>query len=78
MLNDAEVMIEIIKWMISEASNMEYIHKLEIMLERLKGKKHIEEFDNPRYLSIVMFGSNLFPYNMSDYREMVKILITKV
>lgn len=73
-MNDAEVMTKIIEWMISEVSNIEYIQKLNIMVEKLVGQKHIDEFNHPRHLSIVMFGINLFPYKIEDYREMAELI----
>jgi len=73
-MSDAEVMSKIIKWMISEVSNTEYIQKLNIMLEKIVGQKYIDEFNHPRHLSIVMFGINLFPYRIEDYREMVELI----
>lgn len=74
-MSDAEVMSKIIKWMISEVSNTEYIQKLNIMLEKIAGRKYIDEFNHPRHLSIVMFGINLFPYKIEDYREMAELII---
>lgn len=73
-MNDAEVMSKIISWMISEVSNAEYIQKLNIMLEKIGGKKYIDEFNHPRHLSIVMFGVNLFPYRIEDYRKMAELI----
>lgn len=73
-MNDNEVMSKIILWMISEATNSEYIEKLKIILSGIENKKHLEEKLHPRYMSIVLLGTNLFPFKIEEYREMVKIL----
>ncbi len=73
-MNDAEVMSKIIKWMISEAKNKEYIEKLNTILEGIKDKKFMEETKHPRFQSIVMFGVNIFPYKIEDYRKMAELI----
>lgn len=74
MKNDNEIYSKIIKWMISESTNKVYIQQLNEMLQGIEGKKHIEEFKHPRHLSLVMFGVNLFPYRIEDYREMAELI----
>lgn len=79
-MNDSEVMSKIIRWMISEIdeeNNIEYISKLKIILSGIENKKFIEENKQPRFQSIVLFGTNLFPYKIEDYRKMAEILIQK-
>lgn len=73
-MNDPQVMVKIIKWMISEASNKDYIEILETMLLGVENKTHIEEEKHPRYLSIVLLGTNLFPLKMQEYRRIAEIL----
>lgn len=73
-MNDAEVMTKIIKWMISEVSSGEYIEKLKTILGGIEGKKYIEENMQPRFQSIVMFGTNLFPFTMEEYRKMSELI----
>lgn len=73
-MNDAEVMTIIVRWMISESKNKEYIGKLNIILNGIEGKKFIEEQKHPRFQSIVIFGTNIFPYRIEDYREMSKLI----
>ena len=74
MPTDNEVMSKIIRWMISEVDKEEYIQKLNIILNGIDGKKHIEERHSPRYLSILLLGTNLFPFSIKYYREMSKLL----
>ena len=74
MISDSEVMTKIIKWMISEVKNKDYIQKLNLIIEGIEGKKFIEETKHPRHLSLVMFGTNLFPFKIEEYREMAKLI----
>ena len=62
------------KYPVSTKIDKDYIHKLNIMLEKLVGQKYINEFNHPRHLSLVMFGINLFPYKIEDYREMAELI----
>ena len=50
-MNDAEVMSIIIRWMISEVKNQDYIQKLIIILKGIEGKIFIEEEKGPLYSS---------------------------
>lgn len=70
-MNDNEVMSIIIKWMISEVKNQDYIQKLDTILKGIEGKSFIEEEQNPRFQSIVLFGVNIFPFTINQYREMI-------
>ena len=70
-MNDAEVMSIIIRWMISEVKNQDYIQKLNIILKGIEGKIFIEEEQSPRFQSIVLFGVNIFPFTINQYREMI-------
>lgn len=74
MKTDNEVYSKIIKWMISESTNKVYIQQLNEILQGIENKKHIEEFKHPRHLSLVMFGTNLFPFKIEEYREMAKLI----
>jgi len=67
-MNDADVMACIIKYLIRTATNKEYIKTLEIILKGIDGKLHIEESFDPRYQSIILFGYNIFPFKMKEYR----------
>lgn len=73
-MNDNEVYSTIIEWMISEAENKEYIEKLNVILLKIKGKKSIEEDEHPRFNSLMIFGFNIFPFSIEQYREMTKLL----
>ncbi len=74
MKTDNEIYSKIIKWMISESTNKIYIQKLNEILQGIEGKKFIEETKHPRHLSLVMFGTNLFPFKIEEYREMAKLI----
>lgn len=74
MKTDSEIMSKIIKWMISEVNNDLYIQKLNIILQGIDGKKYIEENRQPRFQSIVLFGINLFPFTMAEYRKMSELI----
>lgn len=49
--------------------------EVEYYARKIVGQKYIDEFNHPRHLSIVMFGINLFPYKIEDYREMAELII---
>jgi hypothetical protein len=74
MNTDSQVYSIIIKWMISESTNPTYIQKLNEILQGIENKNFIEEFKHPRHLSLVMFGTNLFPYRIEQYREMAELI----
>jgi len=74
MKTDSETYSKIIKWMISESTNKVYIQQLNEILQGIENKKYIEEFKHPRHLSLVMFGTNLFPFKIEEYREMAKLI----
>jgi len=74
MKTDSETYSKIIKWMISESNNKVYIQQLNEILQGIENKKYIEEFKHPRHLSLVMFGTNLFPFKIEEYREMAKLI----
>lgn len=69
-LTDNECYTKIIEWMIDQSSNSTYINHLKIMVEKIRGKKSIEEFDHPRFVSIQFGYWNLFPFGDKEYREM--------
>ncbi len=71
---ESKIMIKIVEWMISETNNAEYHKCLKEILKGLKGKRWMETENNPRVKSIVLFGQNLFPFEMRYYKEMVKLL----
>ena len=73
-MNDNEVMVKIIRWMISGVSKKDYIQKLNLIIEGIEGKKFLEEAKHPRFQSIVLFGTNLFPFKIEEYREMAKLI----
>lgn len=73
-MNDNEVMVKIICWMISEVKNEEYIEKLNIILDGIKTTKHIEENKSPAFQSRLLFGMNIFPFRIQEYREMAELL----
>lgn len=74
MKTENEVYSKILKWMISESTNKIYIQKLNEILQGIEGKNFIEETKHPRHLSLVMFGTNLFPFKIEEYREMAKLI----
>jgi len=71
-LNDAFEIV--IKYLISEANNEEFIKKLNIILKGIQGKKYIDQDVDPRHMSILLFGSNIFPYKNSDYVDMALLI----
>ncbi len=73
-MNDNEVFASIIEFMISKAKNKQYITNLKIMLDLIKNKKHIEEFNHPRFLANQMGYWTLFPLSDEVYRELAKEL----
>jgi len=68
-MNDNEVFITILEWMIKQAKNKTYIKHLNIMLDKIEHKCHIEEQDHPRYQSIQFGYWNLFNLSDNDYRK---------
>lgn len=61
--------------MISESTNKEYVKKLNIILNGIEGKSHIEERYSPRFQAIILFGNpHLFPFAIEQYREMAELL----
>lgn len=74
-MTDSEAFTIILKWMMKEVSNAQYKEKLGIILKGVENQKHIEETRQPRYQSIVLFGTNLFPFSPKQYGEMAEELI---
>jgi hypothetical protein len=66
-MNNNEAMTIVLKWMIAQAKNKEYISKLESILRGIEGKKNIEEINAPRYMSILFWGYNIFPFTAQEY-----------
>lgn len=73
-MNDAEVYSIIIKWMILGVTNKSYIDNLNTILKGIENKMFIEETKHPIFQSMVMFGTNIFPYRIEDYREMAELI----
>ena len=73
-MNDCEVMTLIVEYLLQDASNPEFKRKLNIILDGLRGRKHIEEERHPRYQSILLFGFNIFPFSIEHYRDMASLL----
>ncbi len=71
-MNDNEVMSIVIEWMIKNSKNKVYIKHLNIMLDKIKDKKHIEEEAQPRFQAIQFGYWNLFNLSMKDYREIAE------
>jgi len=67
-MNDNDVYSTILEWMISRATNKTYIHNLNIMLSKIKNKKHIEEENHPRFQAIQFGYWSLFDLPVEDYR----------
>lgn len=68
-MTNNEVMVIVLEYLKSQASNKEYIGKLNNIIAGISGKKHIEETDAPSYKSILFFGYNIFPFTVKEYRE---------
>lgn len=64
----------VISFLISEAKNEEYIKKLNIILNGIKDKKHIEQERHPKFMSILLFGHNIFPYKNENYIQMAEYI----
>jgi hypothetical protein len=77
MLTDNEVMTIVLEYLLRDASNETYKEKLNIILEGIRGKKHIEEQKSPRYQSILLFGFNIFTFSIAQYRAMVEVIDTE-
>lgn len=76
-MNNNEAMTIVLKWMISQAKNKEYISKLESILRGIEGKLHIEEHNSPRYMSVVFWGYNIFPCTAQEYITMATELVAQ-
>ncbi len=71
-LNDAFCII--LDYLIKEASNKEFIEKLNIIKKGIEGFKHVEQERHPKFMSILLFGSNMFPFPDSAYISMAEII----
>lgn len=69
-MNDSQVFTVILEWMISRAKNKTYIRNLNVMLNKIKNKKHIEEQDHPRFQAIQFGYWSLFDLPIETYRDM--------
>lgn len=69
---DSLIMVKIIEWMISETTNKRYHEKLMEIIQGLKSKRWMEEENNPTIKSIILFGYDIFLFDMKEYREIVK------
>lgn len=76
-MDDNQVMVVVLEYLKSQASNSDYIGKLNNIITGISGKKHIEEIDAPSYKSILMFGYNIFSFSIKEYREMAKEIIRR-
>ncbi len=76
-MNECDAMCIIIKWMISISKNEIFKKDLNTMLSKIQGKKHVEEFDDPRFISRQMGYINLFPFTNGQYIEIAKLLEEK-
>lgn len=74
-LNDAFSIV--IRYMISQVKSKELADKLNIILNGIKDKKHVEEECHPRFQSLILFGKNLFPFSDSQYIEMAELIKRK-
>lgn len=71
-LNDAFSIV--ITYLINEATNEEYINKLNIILKGIKNKKHLEQFDHPKHQSLILFGHNIFIFTDRDYIQIAELI----
>lgn len=71
-MNLNEAFIIVIDFLISEASNEEFIKKLDIIKSGLENKKSIDQRFNPRHQSILLFGYNIFTFRDIDYINMAE------
>ena len=67
----------VIKYMISQVKNKEVVDKLNIILEGLKDKKHVEEECHPKFQSFILFGTSIFPLSDRQYIEMAEFITRK-
>lgn len=74
METESEIYVSIIRWMIKEVKNKDYIQKLNLIIEGIEGKIYIEETKHPRFQSLILFGTNIFPFTIGEYREMSKLI----
>lgn len=72
-LTDNDVMVIVIDYMLTQFKpDTVFYNQLKDIRDGIKGKKHIEEADAPRYKSILFWSTNIFSYTMKEYREMAK------
>lgn len=76
-MNNNEAMTIVLKWMIAQANNIEYILKLKSILRGIEGKLHIEEHNSPKYMSIMFWGYNIFPCTSQEYIMMATELVAQ-
>ena len=76
-MNLNEAFSLVIDFMIFECTNKEIIERLKTILNGIKDKKNVEEFNHPRHVSLVIFGQNLFPFSDMEYIQIGELLANK-
>lgn len=71
-MNDNQAFTIVLEYLLQDVSNKEYREKLNSILMGIKDFKTIEEVKHPRYQSILLFGTNIFPFSNTEYRKMAE------
>lgn len=74
-MTDNDVYIIILEDLKRISDNKEYIEGLQSIINGLKGKDHVEEQDSPQFKSVEMWGRNIFPFTIEQYRKMAEWII---
>lgn len=76
-MTDNEVYITIIEELIKKSSHKKFKEDLQSIIDGLRGKDHVEEQDSPQYKSIELWGNNIFPFKIEQYRKIAEYIKTK-
>ena len=74
-LTDNEVYITVLTDLLKVATEKKFIDDMNSIIEGLKGKDHVEEQDRPQYKSVLLWGRNIFPFSIKEYRKMAEQII---
>ena len=72
-MNINEAFTIVVEYLLKDSTNAEFKSFLEDVLEKLK-TKGFDQDSNPRHMSIVKFGYNIFQFSDSDYISMAKYI----
>lgn len=72
-MNIVEAFAIVVEYLLKDSTNAEFKNFLEDVLEKLK-TKGFDQDSNPRHMSIVKFGYNIFPLTDNEYIEIAKYI----